>query len=126
MITDSIGDLLIRIKNGYLANKREVNAPYSKIVMAISELLLNEGFVTKVDKKDNQVSIVLRYENHAPILTDVKRISKPGLRVYSGSKKLPIVLNGLGIAIISTPKGLMTDRKARKEGLGGEVLAFVW
>ncbi len=123
---DKIADLLIRIKNGYLASKKEVAAPKSKIIVAICELLKKEGYVSSYKINERDVLVSLKYENHQPVLQNVSRISKPGRRVYKGSKGLPRVLDGLGIAIISTPKGLMTDRQARKEGIGGEIMAYVW
>ena len=128
MVGDSVGDSLIRIKNGYRALKPEVVLSYSKLVLAIAKLLEQEGFITSIKevKEKNEIFVTLKYENKNPAITDVKRISKPGLRVYKGSKQLPWVLNGLGIAIISTPKGLMTDKAARKASLGGEIMAYVW
>lgn len=123
---DKIGDLLIRIKNGYMASRKEVVAPCSKLSMAICELLKKEDFIKDCQKNDRLIKIILKYDNNKACLTNVDRISKPGRRVYKSSKELPRVLDGLGIAIISTPKGLMTDRQARKEGLGGEIMAFVW
>lgn len=129
---DIVADSLIRIKNGYLAYREEVILPYSKLVLAICELLLQEGFIesfkeAKIEGKNfNQITVVLKYLGKKPALTDVKRISKPGLRVYKPSKALPRVLNGFGLAIISTPKGVMSDKHARKERVGGEVLAYVW
>ena len=126
MSTDSVGDALIRIKNGYLAGRGEVVLSYSKLVVAIADLLVKEGYAVSSKQEKNQVLVTLKYENKKAVLTDVKRISKPGLRVYKNKQSLPYVLNGLGIAIISTPKGIMTDKSARKEGVGGEVMAFVW
>lgn len=126
MVTDSIGDALIRIKNGYSSLKPEVSLPYSKLVLNLCLLLEEAGFVGKSTKSDREIKVSLKYQNRMPVLTDVKRVSKPGLRVYKGVKQLPRVLNGLGIAVISTPKGLMTDKIAKKEGVGGEVMAFVW
>ncbi len=123
---DKVGDLLIRIKNGYMARLNEVVSPYSKLSMAICQLLKNEGFIEDFEKGERNIEITLKYENRKPVLTNVKRISKPGKRVYKGSKLIPRVYNGLGFAIISTPKGVMSDRTARKEGLGGEIMAFVW
>jgi|SRR3989344_1891410 len=125
-MNDSIADALIRIKNGYLAGSREVTIKYSKIVVHILKLLEKEGYIEKVSQKDNIVEVTLKYVNRQPALTEVKRVSKPSLRIYKGVKELPRVLNGLGIAIISTPKGVMTDTAARKEKVGGEVLALVW
>ena len=126
MVTDPVGDALIRIKNGYMAKLPEVAVSYSKLIVAICKVLKDEGFISEVKEDSGKVSVTLKYENRKSVLTDVKRISKPGLRVYKGKKNLPYVLNGLGIALISTPKGVMTDKKARKEGLGGEVMAYVW
>ena len=123
---DPIADALIRIKNGYLVGKVSVEVSFSKLTLTLMELLEKEGYVGKVSKKNRQIIVELKYEARKGVLTDIKRISKPSLRVYKGVKELPRVLNGLGIAIISTPKGLMSDTDARKMRLGGEVLAFVW
>lgn len=123
---DNVADALIRIKNGYSVGKQSVALNYSKLVLAMMKLLQNEGYVQGVEKKDREIIISLKYNGRKPAISDIKRISKPSLRVYKGISQLPFVLNGLGIAIISTPKGLMTDKVARKSKLGGEVLAFVW
>ena len=123
---DPIADALIRIKNGYQIGKVSVEVRFSKLTLALMELLEKEGYLGKVSKKDRQIIVELKYESRKSVLTDIKRVSKPSLRVYKGVKQLPHVLNGLGIAIISTPKGLMSDREARKQRLGGEVLALVW
>jgi len=123
---DKVGDLLIRIKNGYLASKKEVLAPYSKLSTAICGLLKAEGYIQNYEVDGRDIKITLKYENRQPVLTDVKRISKPGRRIYSNSKMLPHVLDGLGVAIVSTPKGVMTDKHARKEGVGGEIMAYIW
>lgn len=133
MVTDGVADALIRIKNGYLSQKEEVILPYSKLVLAISKLLEKEDYVGTVKEINDEkkpsfklIKISLKYEGKKAAVSDVRRISKPGLRVYKGSRKLPWVLNGIGIAIISTPKGVMTDKQARKEKLGGEIMAYVW
>ena len=129
---DKVGDLLIRIKNGYLASRNEVSAPHSKLALAICQLLEKEGYIQDCQVKDREIKVTLKYESSGttlkrqPVLTDVKRISKPGRRVYQGNKSLPWVYDGLGMAIISTPKGIMSDKQARKEGVGGEIMAFVW
>ena len=124
---DPIADALIRIKNGYLARKSEVLVSYSKLVSNLCDLLAKKGYIESVEKiGEREIKVVLKYKDRLPVLTDVKRISKPGRRVYMGAKLLPRVLNGMGIAVISTPKGLMTDAEARKGGLGGEIMAFVW
>ncbi len=129
---DTVADALIRIKNGYMARKTEVVLSYSKLILAILQVLKTEGYIQGfkvLDAKNKsflQLLVSLKYTGKKPVLSDMRRISKPGLRVYKGKKTLPKVLNGLGIAIISTPKGVMTDKQARKEGLGGEILAYVW
>lgn len=123
---DSVGDALIRIKNAYLVGKREVSVKYSKLVLNLMKLLQKEGFVEDASNKDREIIVTLKYTERKPAITDIKRVSKPSLRVYKGVAELPSVLNGLGIAVISTPKGLMTERQARKAKVGGEVLAFVW
>lgn len=125
-MSDKVGDLLIRIKNGYMAHLNAVSSPYSNLSIAILQVLKDEGFIENFEKNERQIKINLKYENKKPVLTDVKRISKPGKRVYSASKQIPRVYNGLGFAIVSTPKGIMTDKKARKENVGGEIMAFVW
>lgn len=133
MLTDITADALTRIKNGYMAKRDQVGVPYSKMTLAICNLLAEEGYVSEAKKDGNKVLVTLRYVggtgsvvNRRPAISEVKRVSKPGLRVYKGKSKLPHVLNGLGIAIISTPKGIMTDKQARKEGVGGEIVAYVW
>ena len=123
---DRVGDLLIRIKNGYMASRAEVRGSNSKLAWAICELLKQEGYISDCKIEDREIIITLRYTNRAAVLTDVKRVSKPSRRIYKPSKALPRVLNGMGMAIVSTPKGVMTDKEARKQGLGGEVMAFVW
>ncbi|MDO8638110.1 MAG: 30S ribosomal protein S8 [Candidatus Daviesbacteria bacterium] len=131
-MNDKVGDLLIRIKNGYMARRGEVNVSYSKLAVAICELLKKEEYIESLEVLDREIKLVLKYDfdektaNKIPAVSDVKRISKPGRKVYAGSHKLPHVFDGLGIALISTPKGIMTDREARKEGVGGEVMAYVW
>lgn len=127
----SVIDLAIRIKNGYLAKKEEVLVPASKIRVAVLEKLVSEGFIssfeqTGVEGRGRTVKIVLKYEKGKPAFTDAKIISKPGQRVYVGSHEIPSVLNGLGIAILSTTKGIMTGKESRKAGLGGELLFTIW
>lgn len=123
---DNIGDALIRIKNGYQVGKPSVEVRFSKLIWQLAKLLQKEGYVSDAVQKENLIIVTLRYNSRISAVTDVKRVSKPSLRVYKGVKDLPRVLNGLGIAVISTPKGLMTDREARKLKVGGEVLALVW
>lgn len=125
-MNDLVADSLIRIKNGYLSKKNEVVLSYSKLILAICKLLVKEGYLEEVKDEKNRITVTLKYKGRAPSLTEVQRVSKPGLRIYKGKGSLPYVLNGLGIAIVSTPKGVMTDKQARKEGVGGEVMAYVW
>lgn len=123
---DPIGDALIRIKNGYQVGKVTVAIPFSKLLWRLMRILQEEEYLADTAQKDNQIIVTLKYNARVAAISDIKRVSKPSLRVYKGVKDLPGVLNGLGIAIISTPKGLMTDRQARKAKAGGEVLALVW
>lgn len=123
---DNVADALIRIKNSYLAHKQSVSLKYSKLTYNLMKLLQAEGYLEGVSTKGREVIVKLLYLDRKPAITDIKRVSKPSLRIYKGVADLPAVLNGLGIAIISTPKGLMTDKTARKLKVGGEVLALVW
>ena len=129
---DPIADLLTRIRNANTAKHDTVDVPVSKMKLAIADILVDEGYVEKYDLVDNgnfkDIRITLKYgkDKNDKIIAGLKRISKPGLRVYASREELPKVLGGLGIAIISTNKGVMTDKKARELNVGGEVLAFVW
>ena len=130
-ITDTIADLLTRISNASSAKHETVEVPASNMKKAIVEILFEEGYINKFvvseDEKQGMIKIYLKYtENKKPVITGLKRVSKPGLRIYSDVENMPKVMKGLGIALISTSKGIMTDRKARKENVGGEVLAFIW
>ena len=132
MTSDPIADMLTRIRNANTAKHDTVDIPASKIKVAIAGILLDEGYITKYDiiEDDNfkTIRITLKYgaDKNERIITGLKRISKPGLRVYAGKDELPRVLGGLGIAILSTNQGIITDKEARKLQVGGEVLAFVW
>ena len=131
LITDPIADMLTRIRNALVAKHETVDVPASNMKLAIAEILLNEGYIKSYTVSEEGVekmmNIVLKYgPNKQRVITGLKRVSKPGLRVYARKDRLPRVLNGLGIAIISTSKGIMTDREARKQGVGGEVLAYIW
>ena len=131
-ITDPIADMLTRIRNANSAKHKTVDIPASKMKTAIAEILFKEGYIKsfeEIKEENNQgiIRITLKYtEKGKKVIDGLKRISKPGLRVYASKEELPTVLNGLGIALISTSKGIMTDKKAREAGLGGEVLAYVW
>jgi len=130
-VTDPIADLLTRIRNGLVARLDVVEVPSSNMKKAIANILLEEGFVKDVkfvdDGKQGNLKITLKYaEKGKRVIQGLKRISKPGLRVYAKNDQLPKVLGGLGVAIISTSKGVMTDKKARQNAVGGEVLAYIW
>lgn len=131
MFTDPIADMLTRIRNANIVSHPEVQMPSSKLKLELAKVLKEEGYITDYELKEvgkfKVLNITLKYdERNKPVISNLKRISKTGLRVYSKAKDLPQVFGGLGIAIISTSKGLMTDRKARKENLGGEVVCYVW
>ena len=129
-ITDPIADMLTRIRNANSQRHSTVDVPASKLKKAIAEILLEEGYIKSFEEiEDNSqgiIRITLKYVNKQRVISGLKKISKPGLRVYASKDELPKVLGGLGIAIISTSKGIMTDKKARQEGIGGEVLAYIW
>ena len=129
--TDVIADMLTRIRNAAGANHQTVDIPASNLKKQIAQILLDEGYVKSFieidDKKQGIIRITLKYvDNKKNVITGIKRISKPGLRVYAQKDEIPKVLGGLGVAIVSTSQGVMTDKAARKLGIGGEILAFVW
>ena len=130
VVTDPIADMLTRIRNALTAKHETVEVPASKMKKAIADILLNEGYISNVELKEEGVQgsilVTLKYSKEGNVISGLKRISKPGLRVYAKSNEIPKVLNGLGVAILSTSKGVMTDKDARANNLGGEVLAFVW
>ena len=129
---DPIADMLTRIRNANTAKHDTVDVPASKMKLAIADILVDEGYIAKYDLVDNgsfkDIHITLKYgkDKNDKVISGLKRISKPGLRIYAGKENMPKVLGGLGIAIVSTNKGVMTDKKARELNVGGEVLAFVW
>ena len=129
-ITDPIADMLTRIRNANSAKHASVDIPASKMKKAIADILLEEGYVKNVqlveDGAQGVIRVTLKYNGNEKIISGLRRVSKPGLRVYAGADELPKVLGGLGVAVISTSKGIMTDKKARAAHVGGEVLAFVW
>lgn len=131
IVTDPIADMLTRMRNALSAKHKSVSIPVSKIKLNIAELLVKEGFISsyKVEGEGIKANIVIDFKfgpKGEKVINGLKRISKPGLRIYASCEDLPKVINGLGIAIVSTNKGLMTDRQARTENIGGEVLAYVW
>lgn len=130
-ITDTIADLLTRIRNANSAKHETVDVPASNVKKAITQILLDEGYIKSYtvveDGKQGMIHITLKYgAGKTPVISGLRRVSKPGLRIYSDVENMPKVMKGLGIALISTSKGIMTDREARKQNVGGEVLAFIW
>jgi small subunit ribosomal protein S8 len=131
MISDPIADMLTRIRNGIMVRQKQVVVPGSKVKIALARILKEEGFIKDLevtkDAPQPQIRLVLKYDrDKKSVITDLQRISKPGRRVYVNRTKIPWVLSGLGIAILSTPQGIMTGQRARRLGLGGEVLCYVW
>jgi small subunit ribosomal protein S8 len=128
--TDPIADYLTRIRNAAKAKHRRVDIPSSNLKKAITQILVDKNFVSGFtvfeDKKQNIIRINLKYHNGKPVISGLRRVSKPGIRQYNNAKELPRVLGGLGVAIITTSKGVMTDAQAKKENVGGEILAYVW
>jgi small subunit ribosomal protein S8 len=128
--TDPIADFLTRVRNAVKAKKKFVNIPSSKMKISLAEILKNNKFIKDYnvveDKKQNVLRVHLQYINGVPSITGIKRISTPGLRTYVAKDKLPRVYNGLGMAVISTPKGLLSDKQAKKESVGGEIVCHVW
>ena len=129
-ISDVIADMLTRIRNANDAKHETVDIPASKMKKAIAQILLDEGYISAFeiieDGKQGVIRVTLKYIGKDKVIKGLKRVSKPGLRIYASCEEMPRVMNGLGIAIVSTSKGIMTDKQARKEKVGGEVLAFVW
>ncbi len=129
MMTDPIADMLTRIRNGLSAGKTDVTMPLSKLKLSIAQVMKDEGYITDFSKGETDgkptLNVELKYYQGKPVIEKMDRVSRPGLRIYKGNDEIPKVLNGLGIAIVSTSKGVMTDRAARKAGHGGEVLCYV-
>lgn len=126
MITDPVGDLLTRIRNASRSRKREVAAPYSKLKYAVSQVLLKEGYLDAAKKQDGDLLITIAYKRRRPVLTGVRNVSRPGLRIYKNVKDIKAPLGGAGVVIISTSKGVLSGREAKKQNLGGEILGEVW
>jgi small subunit ribosomal protein S8 len=129
-MSDPIADMLTRIRNAQAVDKAVASMPSSKIKVAIAQVLKDEGYIdgfsVRTDDGKSQLDIELKYYGGRPVIERIERVSRPGLRVYRGREAIPAVMNGLGVAIVTTPKGVMTDRKARQTGVGGEVLCYVW
>ena len=128
-MSDPISDLLTRIRNAQMVSKANVSIPSSKVKVAIAQVLKDEGYIdgfqVKTEEGKSELEISLKYYAGRPVIERIERVSRPGLRVYKGRHDIPNVMNGLGVAIVTTPKGVMTDRKARQVGIGGEVLCYV-
>jgi small subunit ribosomal protein S8 len=128
-MSDPIADMLTRIRNAQAVDKAVASMPSSKIKVAIAQVLKDEGYIdgfsVRTDAGKSQLDIELKYYGGRPVIERIERVSRPGLRVYRGREAIPAVMNGLGVAIVTTPKGVMTDRKARQTGVGGEVLCYV-
>ncbi|KIG08386.1 MULTISPECIES: 30S ribosomal protein S8 [Caballeronia] len=128
-MSDPIADMLTRIRNAQMVEKVSVTMPSSKVKVAIAQVLKDEGYIddfaVKAEGAKSELNIALKYYAGRPVIERLERVSKPGLRVYRGRNDIPQVMNGLGVAIVSTPKGVMTDRKARQNGVGGEVICYV-
>ena len=129
-VTDGVADMLTRIRNASKQKHKTVDVPLSKVKVEIGNILVKEGFVESMEIVESgthkNIRIVLKYDSKKPVIQGLKRISKPGLRIYAEKEQLPRVLNGLGIAIVSTSKGIVTDKEARNLNVGGEVMAYIW
>lgn len=126
VVSSPIADMLTRIRNANALRYEEVSMPTSKMKVEIASILKDEGYISNYTVDDKTLTLSLKYDNKERVISGLKCISKPGLRVYAKAEEVPYVLNGLGIAILSTSKGIMTDKAARKENIGGEVLAYIW
>ncbi|MBI2007164.1 MAG: 30S ribosomal protein S8 [Candidatus Blackburnbacteria bacterium] len=126
MITYPVGDLLTRVRNAVKSRNREVSAPYSKLKYAVSLVLKKEGYLSDVKKQGNELLLTLTYKRRQPLITGIRNVSRPGMRIYRKADTLPRPLGGAGISIVSTPEGVMSSKEARKKNLGGEVLGEVW
>jgi small subunit ribosomal protein S8 len=128
-MSDPVADMLTRIRNAQSVDKRSVSMPSSKLKVAIAQVLQDEGYIdgfsVRTDGGKSELEIALKYYAGRPVIERIERVSRPGLRIYRGREAIPSVMNGLGVAIVTTPKGVMTDRKARQSGVGGEVLCYV-
>ncbi|WP_022935333.1 30S ribosomal protein S8 [Mesomycoplasma moatsii] len=130
-ISDPISDMIVRIKNANARKHKTVSMPHSKLKMKILSIIKDEGYISKfeeivLENNKKEILVTLKYKGNERVITDIKRISKPGLRVYVPVEEVPTVQSGFGVAIISTSKGLLTDKEARKENVGGEVIAYIW
>lgn len=126
MVTDPIADLLTRIRNGYMARKKTVSIPTSKFKEEIIKVLVKESYLASYKRADKEFEVALKYEGDKPSILGIKMVSKPGIRIYRGVKRIPRTLSSYGVTIVSTPQGVMTDRQAKKQNVGGEVICQIW
>lgn len=126
MVNDHLSDFVTRIRNGYRGKRKMIEVPDTKLVKAVAKVLSDEGYIGEIKKQDDKLWVVLKYESHQPVVTGISRISKPSARIYSGISDLPRVLGGVGMHILSTPQGVVSEKKAKKLNAGGEVLLKVW
>ncbi len=130
MVNDPIGDLLAQVKNAAMAGKKSVDVPYSKMKIAVAEVMVAEGYLSSAKQTGKlpnaRLVITLAYQGETPVLTDLKRMSKPGMRWYIGARRIPFVVGGMGVAILSTPEGVMSGKSAKEKCIGGELLCEVW
>jgi small subunit ribosomal protein S8 len=126
MVTDRLSDFLTRVRNGYNAGIGELEVPATKVIVGVAKVLAETGYVKGVSVKDGKMVVELKYQGKSPAISGITRISKSGARIYCGAKKFPRVLGGLGLNIVTTPSGIMTDKKAKKLNMGGEIIARVW
>jgi small subunit ribosomal protein S8 len=126
MVNDHLSDFIARVRNGYQARMSEVEVPAIKAIERVAEVMSKEGYIKGVEKKNGKLIVTLKYQGRKPVIMGIKRVSKPGVRYYSGIDKLPKVWGGLGITILSTNKGVMSNKEARKQKVGGEVICQIW
>jgi len=126
MVRDHLSDFITRIRNGYGAKLETIDIPTTKTIEQVAKVLVDEGYLTGVKKNEGKLTITLKYTGREPVITGIKRVSKPGARVYTGVKNFPKVVGGLGINILTTPKGILSEIKAKKLNAGGEIIAQVW
>lgn len=126
MVTDRLSDFVTRIRNGYSAHLETIEVPTTKTVEKVAKVLVDEGYLEAVKKNEGKLLVTLKYNNREPVITGIKRVSKPGARIYTSVNNIPKVLGGLGINILTTPKGIISELKAKKLNTGGEVIAQVW
>jgi small subunit ribosomal protein S8 len=126
MVNDQLSDFVTRIRNGYMAKKKRIEIPNVKIVSRVAEILIKSGYLLKLKTEENKLFAELKYEAKEPAMSGIERVSRPGARIYFGADRIPKVLGGLGMCVLSTPKGIMADKQAKKTNNGGEVILKIW